>query len=368
MDVESYLRTINSANFKKQKIEEKYTSVIKYLFDNKFGSFSEIDVKFIINYIVKEILLNAKIDDGLTIKMLKKGQYDEKLGNSNGVCIFIPTILENVQTVIYSYGVIEKMMSNNYNMIISGLCTVFHELDHFCQNTAIKQDVLFYQIYLMVLETLVREADENFYKLNYGHLLKETHAQKHGLKFSLEFLKHFRKDVYDMYPQDKVKKVYKDCNDNFFKSQLTILEETGDSIKQLDKIAATFILNNPNIIKIFPILKVAYNEDGTKKDLRTLLFEREVIINNEQQMLSEGTNEREINALYKIIINEKYFDVDSELDIITDYIRDTKRMDSFICYLLKYRLNMKNFSNEKQDLLINSIKDYIGENSKSNVK
>lgn len=72
MDIESYLKTINKEDFKEPKARKKYEKAIKYLFKNKFGFFSETDVKFIICYIIKEMLRNAEISEGLTVRVLKK--------------------------------------------------------------------------------------------------------------------------------------------------------------------------------------------------------------------------------------------------------------------------------------------------------
>lgn len=368
MDIESYLRKINKEDFNKPKVREKYDKVITYLFQNKFGSFNEIDVKLIICYIIKEMLRNAKISEGLTVRVLKKGERDDRLKDAKGVCIFTMTDHENVQEIIYSYEIVEGMMRNDYHQFLSELFVVFRELDHFCQNTVIKQDFWLYKSYLMTVETLVRTADEDFYEVNCNHLLKETHAKKYGLKFALEFLKHYRRDIYDMYPQDKIQKIYKECDDDFFQSQLIVFEEAGDSMKQLDKIATSYVANHPEIIDICPVLNVVYNEDGTKKGLKTLLLEREKLINDEQKMSSKNSDEKDINALYNVIINERYLDIDNELDIITDYIRETKDMDKFVYDLLKYRLGKKGFSRENQDLLISSIQRYLAENGKSNVK
>lgn len=142
----------------------------------------------------------------------------------------------------------------------------------------------------------------------------------------------------------------------------------GDYIKLLDKSATKYVLENPWIMELYSILRVAYNDDGTKKDLKKVLIEREELLNDEQKMLSKKLETKDVTVLYQIIINERYFNVDEELGIITDYIHETKQIDEFSYNILKYRLNKEGFSKENQDLLIGSIQNYVAENGKSNVK
>jgi hydroxylamine reductase (hybrid-cluster protein) len=105
----------------------------------------------------------------------------------------------------------------------------------------------------------------------------------------------------------------------------------------------------------YPVLKLAYNSDGSKKDIITLLQDR-------AKQLENGENPETINELYKTIANQKNFyiggltGVKPELLALGKYIQETGTDDEFVYDLLKDRLQMKNLTPENIESLIQQQK------------
>ena len=105
----------------------------------------------------------------------------------------------------------------------------------------------------------------------------------------------------------------------------------------------------------YPILQLAYNPDGTKKDIITLLQDRNA-------QLDSGVDLKTINELYRTIANQKNFyigglpGVKPEILALGRYIQETGTDDEFVYDLLRDRLQMKNLTPENIETLIQQQK------------
>lgn len=141
------------------------------------------------------------------------------------------------------------------------------------------------------------------------------------------------------------------------KADVKVLGKTKDRAIQLDTVCCAYItLNNHlEMLQKYPILQLAYNLDGSKKDIITLLSERE-------ERLGNGEDAKSINDLYRYIANQKNFylggltGIKPEILDLGRYIKETGTEDEFVYDLLRDRLQMKNLTHENIESLIQQQK------------
>lgn len=95
-----------------------------------------------------------------------------------------------------------------------------------------------------------------------------------------------------------------------------------DSIKHTEILARIALHNDgPELMQEYPILKIAFDEDGHKKDIVTLLNER-------KKLLETRTDTGVVNELYGCILDETVIlgesqDIDNAIDLPTEVIGQT---------------------------------------------
>ena len=137
------------------------------------------------------------------------------------------------------------------------------------------------------------------------------------------------------------------------KEDITVFGNTGSRTTRLDTICTEYIctLQHLEMLSKYPILQLAYNPDGTKKDIVTLLQERALQLNS-------GENLESMNELYRTIANQKNYyiggltGVKPEILALARYIQETGTTDEFVYDLLRDRLQMKNLTPEKIESII----------------
>lgn len=323
--------------------------VTKYLFNVKIGNWNELDAKFIVYYLVKKYAQYFKINDSVNVIFLNEEEHKKKHGEDT-----LATCVNNNNDtfdIYYSSGLIDYLVSDNKSAFLRGLSIIFHELTHVMQNRIIKKDNKEYEytknIYIITLETIVRKADKKFYKNNYINLFKENQAEKIGLQNALEIIKKYNPKLYDMYDTEKLQnKINKYDEKLKLNYDMQIYGFSTDRVLDVMEYISTIELpKNIKYLEMYPILKLVFNEDGTKKDVIQLYKER-------IRLLGKGANQTKIDSLYECIINNKLFVNDSckkEANELIDYIKENGCKDEFLSNLLLYRLKKGKLEKEKID-------------------
>lgn len=333
-----------------------YENAMKYLFNVRIGRWNEEDAKLVLQYISRKFANRFFIDANINITILDHDTYESTYGNTIAVCVDKGNCMFDV---VYSPKVIENLMSNAYLPFRRGLQFIYHEIVHVLQNCILQQETIegcsipyTKKMYIMALETITRKIDPQFYKANYIHLLKENHAEKIGLQEAMNTIGKYNMKLYAQYNQEDFSHLMEQYDKNFFESKTTMLNQTGDTIKQIDLGCCLFLEKYPEYIEKMPILKLAFHTDGTKKNVIELLKDRELL-------LATGRKKDVIDELYATIANQKNFSAGGlpgtkvELYQLDEYIKTTATDDEFVFDLIKYRLINRTNMTEKQ------INEYI---------
>lgn len=333
-----------------------YNTMINYAMRVREETLDKTEASIFIYFFAKKNTIDLGIDKNVSVEVLEQSEYEKKYGkDSEASCV---PFKDNRYKVVYSQFVVKKLMSSNKDEILSGMQTIFHEVRHVVQNMAMKTDsIKLYKkwVYIMTLETITRKVSPEFYYDNYNHLLKENDAQAYGLKSALQTIKDININLYNLYDKGKLQKQIKKYDDNFYKSDLEILGLQGSAIKTLDTMTEVYICKHIKLLNKHPILKLAYNEDGTRKDIRQLLKDRDEIIRKRPK--------NEIDELYNVIINQKFFDYEEEIGTkhellaLDEYIEETGTEDEFIYNLIRYRLNRSKLNEEEKKTFISKEKE-----------
>lgn len=323
-----------------------YEISTNYLMKYKIGKWNKEDANVVINYLAKKSAQELGIDENVTIKILEESEYKGTYGDdSSAMCI---NNGDNTFDISYSPTIVKNLLSNNCDQFLRGMQTIFHEVVHAKQNSVIqRKDISGVEIpknktmYIMALETIARKYDSKFYKENYSHLIKENHAEKIGLRDAMETIKKYNPTLYQTYNQEVIAQRLKSYDKNFYDAEIFLKSgKSVDLMLQIDTLSSGYIEQHPEIIEKFPILQVGYNLDGSKKDLKQLLSER----NN---MINSNSAPDKINELYEAIANHRNVltgglkGTKDELLSLDEYIAKTGTSDEFIFNLVKYRLEHK---------------------------
>lgn len=320
----------------------------KYLMENKeTRAWSKNDAKYVANFLARKTIKNLNLDKNAEVHVLEEDEYLKLYGEkSSGICV--PEGNDYFK-VSYSPNVIQYLTSEDKGQFLHGLQIVFHEIRHVQQNKSIhnitKDDGTELpknkERYLSALETIARKQDSKFYEKNYRQLLKENDADKYGLIKAYTTLKDYAPDLFKKYNGKKIESMMQNYDKNYYEALSGISEKGTLNLKQeIETRAAIYIMDHPEILEEFPILEVAFNKDGTKRDVIELLEERNDLLENNQ-------NTEVVNGLYEMIINNRnpshggLNGTKDELLKIEKYIQKTGTEDEFIYDLIRYKLEHK---------------------------
>lgn len=279
--------------------KEKYSKAVYYLMNSKdkIGFWTESEIKLMIVFFAYDFASKFKIENKVKLEFLSK-----KVLSSDTMATCHDN-LDGTYLVQFSYKVIEGFLKGKEAPLYS-IQTVFHEMAHIIQNELVKGNFLqkednYYssKTYIMVLELLARKVDKNFYNVNYSKLFKENHANKVGLQFALAYLKKYGPTFYSTYNKDIMLLRMKYYDKMMNNSKIVIYDKEQDIFKGLDTLTFFYIQNNKAVLEKYPILKLAYNSDGSKKNILQLLEDREKMLSKEEEKI--------VNELYEILANKK---------------------------------------------------------------
>lgn len=352
----SYDELLNWCNENKDKMNlndsyesSLYNTLINYSMKNRIGKLNREEASIYLKFFAKKTAKDLRLDKKVVIEVLDAESYKKRdKDNSRGICI--PND-DGTYNVVYNLDKLEgKLTSNNKYEFIFGLQTIFHEVRHVTQNVAISTDsdrLYNKSLYIMALETITRKICPEFYKGNYAKLLKENDADKNGLQLALQTIKERNPKLYELYSQEKMETLMKKYDKNFYEADFEIKGMKGSAIKSVDSWAELYIENHPEAISQYPVLKVAYDENGKKKDILKMLSEREEIIQKRPK--------DRIDELYKTVMNQKFFDreegvtTEGELMALDKWIEKTGTEDEFIYDLVRFRLDRSELTDEEKD-------------------
>lgn len=333
------IENINNSDLCDDVIRNKYEQATKFLLTHKLGFLSEDEAKIIVKFFAIQTAINLEVIDIVDIKIMSSDEYE-----NNFKCSSIASCVKNENgkyDITYSPKTMSYIMRDECNSFMRGIQVICHEIVHVFQNKIINkekldEDEIVETVYIMALETIVRRHDLNFYDKNYKHLLKENHAERIGLKLGLDLIKKYHPNLYKLYSHKKIQTAYQKYDDNFYKADMEIAGKSGFAINQLDLGASIYIAHNPEVLNEFPILTLAYNEDGKKKNIKQLLEQRRALLTR--------CSKQTIDELYYILANQKNFfsgglnGANDEIRLICEYLYKYLSNDVFIFDLLEYRM------------------------------
>lgn len=326
-----------------------YEMATRYLMKQKIGNLNQSDAKVLINYLAKKYARTYGIENRVTVKILEEQEYRDRFkDNSNATCV---SIGNGESEVIYSPRVINNLMSNETLKFIRGLQTIFHEVIHSRQYNDIyglnnKETQYTGHSYKIALETIMRKVSPEFYKENYLSLIMEYEAEYLGLEEAMKTLDEYYKP--NMLQGQNIEEIliemlkcdgkvsYEDMG------KVNFAQSNVNAATLINFAADNYIARRPDIINQIPVLRFAYNSDGTKKNILQLVQDRENLISN-----NGGNNTQSIDDLYTTIANYRRLDKD-EIRLLDGYIEETGADDEFIFNLIRYRLEHQTKMTQEQ--------------------
>lgn len=320
---------------------------IQYLFNEKLGNWTEVEVKFLIVFFIKQYTGKYWLERELNVSFLTKEEYTKRFGEK-GIAIYVRN--SSAEPCIYfSSKLLSNLQENNTILFLEGLRTVFHETIHAIQNAFLSGEVVGYfeteefydyKKYIMMQEILISKIDKNFYMNNYSHLLIENDANKEGIIEAGKILSTYNFSVYERLFKHLITTALA-YYDKKMKERMEFIicgKKCSYTPETFDAICTAFLKQNPNVIKSFPILKLSHNDDGTKKDIIQLY-------NDRNEALNKCLNQEKCDELYEFIANRKSFksgglnEIKNEIQKLASYIKSSGEHDEFLKRLLLYRMN-----------------------------
>lgn len=343
-----------------------YYAVVIYLTRYKMGKIDKKEAllltKYYSRFCINIYLRNGQLMQNINVEILKQAEYEAIQGeDSYAVCIDKDN---QIQTVLYSEKLIEKLMSNKTSEVFYAFQLLGHEIVHGVQNSIIRHGetgrITMNSIktgYLMALENLTKKAFPDFYKRNYENLIKENNANADGIFLASEFLRIYSPNIYQLFDPKKIQSTidkYRRKSENSERIIGDITFSGDDVYVAMESIAKELIQNNLSILQHYKILKVAYHEDGTRKSITELLSDRE------RYILADKNSTNGANDLFLTILNSRYDsydDIVGQLDEIETY--DWKRESDleFAYDVLRNRLRKLGLSQEEIEEYIKDLND-----------
>lgn len=344
-----------------------YDYAMKFMMQSRINKLDEKEATIMVKYLSQAYMHEKGLDGRVKISVLDKEKFSEKYADAERLNAMCRKLKGDVKFELdYSPKVLENIRSGNINKFLDGLKTVYHETAHVIQESTIElkeingREVHYTaSMFQIALENVARIADRNFYDENYDNLVLENQANKVGLIKGYLAIQKYAPQHLKQYSADKIM-AQANSYDEQQKADVKVFGKSKDRATQLDNICYGYITSNNHLemLQKYPILQLAYNLDGSKKDIITLLKDREQQLEN----VDNDKETKEINDLYRAIANQKNFyigglnGIKPEILDLGKYIQETGTDDEFVYDLLRDRLQMKNLTPENIDTLIQQQK------------
>lgn len=245
-----------------------------------------------------ESILNIKLNDSqkqiimenfarIKSKQLTNSEnyitYSTELYNrNNGIGI---TVGEHMPGFI---RLIPKICDDNTMNTILNIVTIYHELRHEQQKRSISSNEYNHLTYMMVKESAIRLMDYDFYSRNYDSMYEELDAEYFAIKNTIKFLTtlelgNFRQDQKYI----TIMQTLEDKKTNIENRFLFAKTKNGKDGKnmQVEIFLDEKIKENPELLEKFPIFRIEYNEDGTRKSIEQIFTDFTIICREKNNRL-----------------------------------------------------------------------------------
>lgn len=368
------MQNIHSMDFNNDTDFYLCSKVNSYLFKKKIGCFNKDEAKFLTINLAKLSIKMLNIQEKkINIELMEIEEF-KKIYRENwrAVCI---SKKDTNHSIVYSEKVSNDLMSNDILAILRGMESITHETIHVFQNEKIQKDytklnaVQAKNAYIMALENITRKLNPEFYEKNYDNLLSENDAQKNGLLMAMNILKAYNKEVYNLFDEEKIKNRMKEYDDNINEREKEIagfIPKKGQTTIIMEFLTRECLKIDLKLLKDYPILEIAYNKDGTQKNILELLEDRNLRLNKRENLKNNSIED--INDLFFTIIHNRdrtSSELVEEIDSLEKYILSKDIKDEFVYELLHNRWQRGGVEEEMIEKRIGDIKYNIEEKNKT---
>jgi len=321
---------INEINFEKKNDIEKYENFTRDIMENRIGKIDNNEAKTMVMFLSKK----AGYKVGLDYNSIIKNDFD-------------------IETI-------EKIKSCNPGDILMGLQDIYYNIAKVYQEKIVteKTEKFTKKMYLIALESVCEKANPNFYNKNINNFLKENSIKKTSLKLGVKTIKKYNKKIYKEIDKEKLEEKYEQYKNDFYRYDDDFYGKASQGIEHIDWACFSYIENNPEILNKYPILKLGYNDDGSKKNIEELLQDRQNLIENKSK------DREKIDPLYNTIMNQTYsviegLDIKKDIESISDYVKKTNNVDEFIYCAMELRLNRINCDKDEKSKYLKPLREKI---------
>lgn len=333
-------------------------SCTKELMKKNNAKWNDTEIKFLITFMVNQYINRLPRKEKIIFTFPKKSRNKVDASCKHH---------EHYYELFYYPEIFEQLRSSNPNVFLRGIRSVFHEAVHIFQNTIVNRekmgeysskedyDLVFYLFaqsflyeYLMNPEQDLCQKDLKDYQL----LFHENHAEKMGYKEACAFLKKYAPNKYQVYSEEKInqnRKRYEDVLDSYL--SLDLRGDLNTLAHDIEFVDSNYIKKHPDVLNRFPVLSIAYFENGKRRTTMDLLEKR-------KEMLQNGYSEEQINSLFTYLIDYRSYTAEEYMEekkVLPSYVRMYRVPDQYTRDMLKKRSKFNSTVDQIEDRLVDEI-------------
>lgn len=195
----------------------------------------------------------------------------------------------------------------NISRDIKTIMVLFHELQHLRQNNEFKDDVFlnnttFSMIKTKILNEYLSKNGQSEYLINYKYREIEREADVFGWVQSFSTLAEYAPER-----TNEIKEIKNHAVKTYYEQSVAYQTDTENGkLAEIDLYNVTklteIIQKNPNLISRYPSLKLFFNIDGSRKNLKDLVITYHDTENNKHLFENYEVDMNVFNEFFKIII------------------------------------------------------------------
>ena len=363
---------VDTMDLSDKNVSYLFDIAMRYLMNEKLLHWDKTDARLIINYLARNFVHKNKISDKVTIEILEEGQnadvysvadflvkqrnisreeaikflqeegYFEIANNPAAHCS--SDTKDSTSHIYYTSVITDYILSKEPDKIVYGLGAIIHEVTHAVQHYNLVKELenYFGNNYILAMEVLMQNADRIFQGINYSNLFSENQANCIGLQNARDFIKQYNHEFYEQCEPQKVEdRILTYISWMYPKNPIS--EFKGEKVNTFDlasQVAMQTIQKTPEILEQMPVLKKAYNSDGSQKSVEQLLEERE-------QGIASKKDIELLNSLYEEIFTYRISNSREDLTSLINYIERTGTEDKFIYGVVQSRMENLQYTPEE---------------------